>query len=129
MVVVYTVKIPEKNIVHNFLKEYIASRGLKGGIILGIGGLEYAEIGYFDPASRKYVTREIKASETVLEVSSMIGNYLVKQDGNVSVHIHVTLATLNNAHAGHLVKGVANPFIEAFLIELGNDVEKVFTHR
>lgn len=129
MAVIYIVKIPEKNAIHDFLKEYVLSRGLKGGIILGIGGLEYAEIGYFDPISRKYVIREVRAGETVLEVSSMTGNYLVKQDGTVSVHVHVTLATPGNVYAGHLVKGIANPFIEAFLVELGNDVEKIFTHR
>ncbi|MEM1698098.1 MAG: DUF296 domain-containing protein [Thermofilaceae archaeon] len=129
MVIVYAVKIPEKSTIHDFLKEYILSRGLKGGIILGIGGLEYAEVGHFDPASRRYLIREIKAGETVLEVSSTTGNYLVKQDGDVSVHVHVTLATPGNVLAGHLVKGIVNPFIEAFLVELGSDVEKAFTHR
>lgn len=129
MVVVHTVKIPEKSVIHDFLKEYVLSRGLKGGIVLGIGGLEYAEIGYYDPISKKYTIREVKAGETVLEVSPMTGNYLVKHDGNVSVHLHVTLATYGSVYAGHLVKGIANPFIEAFLVELGGDVEKVFTHR
>lgn len=129
MVVIYIVKIPEKSLVHDSLKEYILSRGLKGGIVLGIGGLEYAEVGYFDPTSRKYTIREIKADGTVLEVSPMIGNYLVKRDDNVSIHIHVTLATPNSVYAGHLVKGITNPFIEAFLVELGSDVEKTFTHR
>ncbi|MEM1638737.1 MAG: hypothetical protein QXJ69_01490 [Desulfurococcaceae archaeon] len=53
---IYTVKITEKNIVHDYLKEYILARGLRGGIIIGIGGLEYAELGYFNPTTRNYHT-------------------------------------------------------------------------
>lgn len=126
---IVTVKVPLGSNVHEALREVIASKGLRGGVIVGIGGFEYAEIGYLDPATGKYVSRELRASETILEVTSMLGNYLVKPDGSISIHLHVTLATPSGVHGGHLLRGVAKPFIEAFLIEVGQGVLEVFTHR
>lgn len=123
---VHPLKIPEKNNVHDYLREYIITHDLKTGMIIGIGGLEYAEIGYFNPATRSYYSKELKASETILEVSSLIGNYIVKQDGAVSIHIHVTISTPSGAIGGHLLKGIAQPFLEVFLVELDEDLLKGF---
>ena len=129
MVKVYPVKVPEKSNVHDYLREFIATRGLKGGVIVGIGGLEYAEIGYLNPNTRQYIVREFRADETILEVISLLGNYLVKQDNSISIHIHVTLSTPGSIQGGHLVKGIVTPFLEVFLLEGAENITNIFTHR
>jgi predicted DNA-binding protein with PD1-like motif len=123
------VKMPERSVVHDFIKEFILTHNLRNGVIIGIGGLEYAEIGYYNPSTRTYSIRKLNAGETTLEVTSLLGNYIVKQDGSVSIHLHATLATQDNVVGGHLVKGVVLPFLEVFLIELDEDLLRVFNHR
>jgi predicted DNA-binding protein with PD1-like motif len=59
----------------------------------------------------------------------MTGNYLVKEDGSISIHIHINIASRNYVKGGHLISGVANPFLEVFLIEADIDLSNIFTHR
>lgn len=121
-------KIPEGIDVHEYLRSYILSHGLKGGFIIGIGGFKRAIIGYLDPATRTYVTQELEARNIILEVASLMGNYVVKNN-EVSIHIHVTLSTPEGARGGHLLKSTVYPFIEALLVEVGSSIKEVFTHR
>lgn len=126
---VHTVRVPERATVHEYLRDYILANGLKGGIILGIGGFEYAQIGFLNVVSRSYTVKELKGVEEILEVAPIVGNYIVKPDGTVSIHIHVNISTAEGAIAGHLLKAIVNPFLELFLIEVGESVREVFTHR
>jgi predicted DNA-binding protein with PD1-like motif len=126
---IIALKVPEGVSIHEFISDVVSSRRLKGGLIIGIGGLDYAEVGYYSPTTREYIVTQLRASTTVLEVTSLIGNYFVKPDGSVSIHIHVNLATSDGVKGGHLIKGVAKPFLEVFLLEGGVDLASIFTHR
>lgn len=127
--IVIPVKIPAGYDVHEYLKTLIELHGLVGGVIVGIGGLEEAEIGYLDPSTGKYVSKRLEKSETTLEVTSLMGNYLVRPDGAVSVHIHVNLSTPSGVMGGHLLKSKVYPFLEVFLFETGASVRDTFDHR
>jgi len=126
---IYAFKVPKGSSILEYLERAIRERGLKSGVILGIGGLERVELGYYSPEIGTYERAEYRAGETVLEVTSMTGNYLVKQDGSISIHIHVNIATKDYVKGGHLVNGVANPFLEVFLIEANIDLSIIFSHR
>jgi len=126
---IQALKIPRGSSILEYLEQVIRERGLRSGVILGIGGLERVEVGYYSPEKGTYERAEYRAGETVLEVTSMTGNYLVKQDGSISIHIHVNIATKDYVKGGHLVSGVANPFLEVFLIEANTDLSIIFSHR
>jgi hypothetical protein len=126
---IHAFKVPKGSSILEYLERVIRERGLRSGVILGIGGLERVELGYYNPERGVYERAEYRAGETVLEVTSMTGNYLVKQDGSISIHIHVNIATKDYVKGGHLVSGVANPFIEVFLIEANIDLSIIFSHR
>ncbi|WP_062661809.1 PCC domain-containing protein [Aeropyrum camini] len=69
----------------------------------------------------------------VIEVASLAGNILKTSEG-YNVHLHVTLGTSpRESVAGHLVRGVAKPFMEVFIVEIvsgqGAPGTSVFDHR
>lgn len=126
----YPLKVEEGSEVKSAIESYVYSRNLRGGVILGIGGFAEAQIGYFNPAAGAYWIEDVYPEDgRVLEVASLSGNYLVRSDGRVSVHLHVVLSDGAKVRAGHLLKGIARPFLEVFLIEIGDEVRGAFIHR
>ncbi|MFN3268933.1 MAG: PCC domain-containing protein, partial [Zestosphaera sp.] len=84
------VKLDEDSILPDAIEKIVLEEGLKGGFIIGIGGFKKAEIGYFNPVTSMYVTEFIDSSkEEIIEVVSLIGNYLLRSDGTVFSHVHV----------------------------------------
>ncbi|MEM4488512.1 MAG: DNA-binding protein [Desulfurococcaceae archaeon] len=125
---VHAVRVPEKAQVHDFLEKYIKEHNLKEGLVVGIGALEYAKLSFVDPITRSYSIVEPRARETSLEVGSLLGSYVVKPDGSVGLHIHVSLGARGETYVGHLISGVVNPLLEVFLVEIGSGSE-AFTHK
>jgi predicted DNA-binding protein with PD1-like motif len=48
---------------------------------------------------------------------------------DLSVYTHINIASRDYVKGGHLISGVANPFLEVFLIEADIDLSSIFTHR
>lgn len=113
----YFARIPEGFDVHDFLKDFIVKNKLEQGVVVGIGGLEYAEVGYYNPKAKSYSSIVIKADETIIEVGSLIGNYTLDVNGSIRIHLHVVVSKPNETIAGHLIKGVVKPFLELFIID------------
>lgn len=125
------VKLEEGSILPDTIEKVILEERLKGGFMIGIGGLKKAEIGYFNPVTSTYMTEFIDSGEEgMIEVVSLVGNYLLRSNGTVFTHIHVTLSRKDlGVKGGHLVRGVVRPHIEIFLVEVGEELKKVFRHR
>ncbi|MGB9725691.1 MAG: PPC domain-containing DNA-binding protein [Fervidicoccaceae archaeon] len=125
------IKIPEGSIFPHELEKKIIELGLKGGLIVGIGGFESLELGILNPKMREYVVNTYKSTENLnLEGVSIIGNYFLRSDGKVATHIHISIAVDERTMVGgHLIQGKVRPFLELFLIEVGEDVKKAFSHR
>lgn len=125
------VKLEEGLILPDAIDKIILDEGLKGGFMIGIGGLKKAEIGYFNPVTSTYVTEYIDSGEEgMIEVISLVGNYLLRSNGTVFTHVHVTLSRRDlGVKGGHLVRGVVRPHVEIFFVEVGEELRKVFRHR
>lgn len=125
------VKLEEGSILPDAIERIILGEGLKGGFMMGIGGLKKAEIGYFNPVTSTYVTEYIDSGEEgMIEVISLVGNYLLRSNGTVFTHVHVTLSRRDlGVKGGHLVRGVVRPHLEIFFVEVGEELRKVFRHR
>ncbi len=114
----YMVKVREGEEVHEVVRSLMEAQGIESALVTGIGGFSEAVIGFFSPSRNKYLTVEVKPREgLVIEVASLDGN-AVSTGGSVSVHLHAVLSLdPKTVIAGHLVKGVARPHVELFLIE------------
>ncbi len=125
------VKIPEGSVLPDYIEEIVLKFGLKGGMIFGIGGFEKAEVGFYDTSTQKYVVREYVSKENrVLEILSFSGFYMLKSDGKVFTHIHVVLGLEHDVLCGgHLIRGFVKPQIEAFFVEVGEDLKQEFKYR
>lgn len=125
------VKLEGGSILPDAIEKIILDEGLKGGFMMGIGGLKKAEIGYFNPVTSTYVTEYIDSGEEgMIEVISLVGNYLLRSNGTVFTHVHVTLSRRDlGVKGGHLVRGVVRPHLEIFFVEVGEELRKVFRHR
>ena len=127
---VYPVRLERNSVVPDAIATAVLERGLRGGLVLAIGGLKHAELGVYDRGAGRYVVQTLDATaDETLEVAPMLGNYLVTSSGHVSVHLHVNLAWRRGSAAGHLVSGLVDPFLEVFLVEVGDVVREVFFHR
>lgn len=125
------IKIPKGSTFPQELEKKIAELGLKGGLIVGIGGFENLELGILNPTTGKYIINKYESSETYnLEGVSISGNYFLRSDGKIVTHIHVSVAPNEKIMVGgHLIQGKVRPFLELFLIEVGDEVKKAFSHR
>ncbi len=121
------VKVPEGEDPVSFFRSKISELGLSGGLIIAIGGFEWAEVGIYKGDG--YEVRRVEAEEgKVLEVAPLVGNYVVF-GGEVSVHLHVNLGKRHGeVLAGHLLEAKVKPFLEAFLVE-AEGVHEAFAHR
>ena len=85
-----------------FCKKFKSFTGATG-TITGIGAVSYAEIGWFDPEYKKYVTKVYRENR---EITSLIGNLSLKEK-EPFFHIHVTLSNAAfEVRGGHLVKAL-----------------------
>ncbi|MGB9828131.1 MAG: PPC domain-containing DNA-binding protein [Thermosphaera sp.] len=123
-------KISEGETIPGAILERLKQFNLRNGFLTGIGGLEYAEIGVYNPESKTYgVFKQKAATNEILEVGSLQGNYLLKPDGELSLHLHVVVGSGKGVFTGHLLTGVVKPMMEVFAVEVDTDLSKIFTHR
>ncbi len=93
---VHVVRLDKGEPVIASLHEYIGRCGILGGSVVGLGAVEAAEIGYFDPQRRTYDRTTIPAARELL---SLVGT-ISRLDGAPFLHAHVTLAGPDHAVVG-----------------------------
>ena len=113
------VKIPGGVDPLKYLSTAIKQKGLSNGKVIGAGGFRWAKLGIFN--GKTYDVQLIVAKEgRVLEVASLIGSYSLLPNGDVSLHIHVTVGRDHGeVYAGRLMKAVVDPSLVVFLEEGG----------
>jgi len=73
--------------------------GIRLGGITGIGAVDHAVVGLREAATKRYVTQTLTGD---MEITSLTGN-VATLEGEVSLHLHVTLADSEfRAWGGHL---------------------------
>ena len=69
------------------------------GIVSGIGAVDKATVGLFNPATKKYFSATL---EKYFEVTCLTGN-ISQMNGEVYLHLHATLADIEHkSFGGHL---------------------------
>lgn len=83
------------------LKKYCESKKIQSGIIMGIGAVERANIGFFDIEKKEYVSNSYDFNA---EIVNCTGNIAINNDTNkVIVHLHITIGDINGkTYGGHV---------------------------
>jgi uncharacterized protein len=106
---------PGDRLVERLLR-FAGEQGVEGAWLSGIGAVRDAEVGWFDPSRRAYVTRRFPDPA---ELAALTGN-LGRFDGQPALHVHVVLAGPDLAAVGgHLVEAVCAVTIEVEARETG----------
>jgi len=101
---VYYIEAPEDVDFIDYLKSVFNQIGAKRAVVISIGLLKKAKIGYFNVSTGKYEAIDLNE---FLELVSALGYIYTTNDGDVNVHIHVTLGRRNGSTVGgHLIEGV-----------------------
>ena len=108
------------------LRESLEAQDVKAAVILGIGGLKRAKLGFYNPKEARYETLELAASEDeILELASLTGNTVRGPDGKYYTHLHAVIASSSKVWAGHLIEAKVDPLLEAVVIELTGGYERL----
>jgi hypothetical protein len=93
--------------------------GIGAGSFNGLGAVNGAEIGHFDPASSAYTWTALSGP---YEIVSLYGN-ITKVDGKPFIHAHIALGDKTFAvRGGHLKEAVVSVTCEITLIRFRDDI-------
>lgn len=109
------------------IKERVEKSGVKAGLIIAIGTLKRATLGYYREGEYKYIRLD-----EPLEIASCMGNVAVDENGDVVVHAHMVVANeRGEAFGGHLMKGsLVSATVELAIIEaLDVSLQRVFDEK
>jgi len=95
------------------LQAFARDRGVRAGLISGIGAVGEAELGFFVRATREYLRRRFTGEH---EIGVLSGNFS-ELDGEPLPHCHVVIAGEDLiAHTGHLFRGVVTVTCEVQVV-------------
>lgn len=95
------------------LKAFAVAHDVRGGLILGLGAVGEAELGFFVRSRQEYVTRTFTGEH---EIGVLTGNFS-ELDGEPFPHCHVVIAGDDFvAHTGHLFRGIVTVTCEVQVV-------------
>lgn len=101
------------------LLEFVKTENIQGAWISGLGGVLWAEIGYYDLEKKEYSFQKI---HDIPEATTLTGNIAWK-DGEPALHIHGTFSRADlSAVGGHVKELCVGGTIELFVQPLQNSV-------
>lgn len=93
----------------------------KAGSITGIGAIDSAKIGFYDPVKKQYSTRDYKED---FEITSLLGN-LSTREQELHLHLHINMANSNfEVFGGHLYAATVSVTAEIFLDQIDQGIER-----
>jgi len=106
------------------LKRFCASQRITLGWVTGIGAVNKATVGLFDPETKEYVSNELTGS---YEIAHLAGN-VTTMNGEPYLHLHITLADAEgSAFAGHLNSATVSATAEVFITRIDGEVDREFS--
>jgi predicted DNA-binding protein with PD1-like motif len=94
----YLIRLERGEEVQATLTQFLAAKGLRAGMITGLGGVGDAELGFYDLAHKVYLRKTIPGN---LELVSYMGN-ITQVDGKPFIHAHAVVSGPDfQAYSGH----------------------------
>lgn len=118
----YVIKMEKGDDIVKELTSLCEKENIRGGYFTGIGAVTNVKLGWFNPVSKTYQTKDF---DKYYEITSLVGNVGRLSNGEVLVHNHITLSDENfNVIAGHLFLSKVSLAVEIFLRDLGEELQK-----
>lgn len=116
----YTLRFEKGEEFVSGLTNFVREHGIKGGWIVGLGGLSWAELGFYDLEKQQYIWKKFAQP---LELANVTGN-IAWIDDKPALHFHATISDADyQTYAGHLreaeVAGTVEIFIHRWLDNYG----------
>ncbi len=115
----YVVRLDAGEKIVETLKALCERDAIGGGFFSGLGAVDEAEIGHFDPAAKDYSWVKLSGPR---EIVSLSGN-ITKVEGRPFIHAHIALG--DHAFAvggGHLKEAVVSVTCEVTLTRFRDDI-------
>lgn len=120
----YVIRLEKGEEVVESIKKLCRENNIRLGTVSGIGAVDKAVIGLFEPAAKEYHSQELTGA---MEITSLVGN-ISELEGEVYLHLHVTLA--DNSHrawGGHLNSAVISATGEIIIDVIDGKVDRKFS--
>lgn len=97
------------------LTRFAEAEGIGGAQVSGIGAASRVVLAWLDFKAKKYRPFKIKEQ---LEVTSLLGDVALTQEGKPQLHAHVTVAKRDGSvQGGHLIELHVRPTLEIIVTE------------
>lgn len=119
----YFVRINKGEEIISTLKEFCKVNNINLGTVQGIGAINKATFGFFNPETKEY---EEKTFSQPMEITSLLGNITVKNK-EPYLHLHMNAAGKDyNTVGGHLVNAVVSLTAEITVKQSIGDIGRKF---
>jgi len=118
----YIVRLDAGEKIIESLQSLCERDGIGGGHFQGLGAVDRAEIGHYDPAGRAYGWTVLSGPQ---EIVSLCGN-ITTLEGKPFVHAHIALGDGAFAvRGGHLKEAVVSATCEITLVRFRDDIGRI----
>ena len=107
------------------LKELCEKECIDVASITGIGASDNAIIWVFSVSDKKYEKKNIIGD---MEITSLCGN-ITRQKGAPYIHVHATLASIDNVYGGHLNEAIISATAEIFVQVMDAKIDRFFDEK
>ncbi len=103
------------------LHEFARERNIQSAWVKGLGGLAWAELGFYDLNVQEYNWTKF---DEQLELTNLTGNIAWK-DNEPVLHLHATVSDVSmHAHGGHLQEAEVNGTVEIMVHAIGGKLTR-----
>lgn len=118
---VYVIRIERGEEIVASLLTFCREQGITLGTIQGIGAVDNAVIGLFDPQEKQYYSKTLTKDH---EITGLNGN-ITSMNGAPYLHLHVNLGDAKHiVHGGHLNSAIVSATVEIFLTTCQGKVDR-----
>lgn len=112
----YILRFEKDELVMEQLRAFVMKENIKGAWVSGLGGLTWAELGFYDLTAQAYLWTKL---EEPLELLNLTGN-IALADNEPFLHIHATVSDASQyARGGHLNEAAVAGTVELHLQLIG----------
>ena len=120
----YVLKLEIGDEIIDSIVSFCKEKGIKSGVLSGIGAAEDLAILFFDREKKEYIPREFMGQS--YEIVSMNGNISLL-DGEPMAHAHIALGDADyNVFGGHLKSGIVSVTCEIALTMTDGHIERAY---
>ena len=108
----YLLRLKKGDLLVASLTKFVIEKDIKGGWVMGLGGLAWAELGFYNLQAQAY---EWDKLDEALELTSLQGN-IAWQDNKPALHLHATVSDASfHARGGHVREAETAGTVELFI--------------